>query len=170
MPSRSRPPSADEPRWLSEEEQRAWVGIGHLVVQLPNLLDAQLQRDAQLTMFEYFVLSRLSMAPDRRLRMSELSEVTGGSLSRLSNVVKRLEGRGYVVRRPDPSNRRYTNAFLTDPGWDKVVEAAPGHVDAVRRFVLEPLDAAQLDALADVGDRLRRRVAAECDGEDPAAR
>ena len=166
VPDRSRTRSTDEPRWLSPEEQDAWVGIAHLVVQLPNLLDAQLQRDAQLTMFEYFVLSRLSMAPDRRARMSELSDMTGGSLSRLSNVVKRLEERGYVERRPDPSNRRYTNAFLTGPGWDKVVEAAPGHVDAVRRLVLEPLEAAQLEALADVGDRLRRRAEVACEGEE----
>src|SRR5204863_302166 len=84
-------------------------------------------------LFEYMVLSRLSMAPDRTSRMSELAEESGGSLSRLSNVIKRLEQRGFVRREPDPGDGRYTNAILTEPGWEKVVAAAPGHVAAVSR-------------------------------------
>lgn len=161
------PPSAtspaSEPRWLDDAEQEAWFGIGHLMIQLPGVLDAQLQRDSGLNLFEYFVLSRLSMAPDRSLRMGELSEVTGGSLSRLSNVVKRLEQRGYLSRRSDPDNRRFTIATLSESGWDKVVEAAPGHVAAVRRYVIDSLERAQLEALAGLGHQLLARLRGECD-------
>lgn len=160
-------PAVEAPRWLSEDEQRAWVALAHLVVQLPTLLDAQLQRDAELNLFEYFVLSRLSMSPDHTLRMSELSEMTGGSLSRLSNVVKRLEQQGFLERHPDPDNRRYTNAILSEAGLAKVVEAAPGHVAAVRRLVVDPLDERQVVALAEVAERLLSGINGACEDAGP---
>jgi len=128
-------------------------------LQLPAVLDAQLQRDAGIGFYEYSVLSWLSMSPERTLRMSQLAELTRGSLSRLSNVVKRLEQREFVRRAPDPTNGRYTNAFLTDAGWECVVRAAPGHVNAVRHFIFDPLSADQVEALRVtsglIADRIR---------------
>lgn len=155
MATRStRPTAAAAPRWLSDDEQQAWIAIAHLVLQLPGALDTQLQRDSGINLFEYSVLSRLSMASERTLRMSELAELAGGSLSRLSNAVTRLEQRGFVRREPDPANGRYTNAILSEPGWEKVVAAAPGHVAAVRHLVLDPLDATQITALGQIGEQL----------------
>lgn len=140
--------------WLTQEEQEAWRAISVLFLQLPGTLDRQLQRDSGLTMFEYFVLSGLSMSPDRTMRMSDLAQWSNGSLSRLSNVAKRLEQRGWIDRRPDPDDGRYTIATLTDAGWDVVVAAAPGHVEAVRRHVLAPLTPAQLRTVAAAGLRI----------------
>jgi DNA-binding MarR family transcriptional regulator len=155
----------DEPHWLDEEEQEAWLAVATLVFLLPGVLDRQLLRDANLSLFDYMVLSGLSMAPHRRQRMSELAEFANGSLSRLSNVVKRFEQRGWVVREPDPADGRYTVARLTDAGWDVVVAAAPGHVDAVRRHVIAPLTSAQLRSIAAAG----RRIAAALDDDTGCA-
>ena len=156
--------AAAAPRWLSDDEQRAWIAVANLIVQLPGALDAQLQRESGINLFEYMVLSRLSMTPDRTSRMSDLAEPTGGSLSRLSNVIKRLEQRGFVRREPDPGDGRYTNAILTEPGWEKVVAAAPGHVAAVRHLVLDPLGPDQIAALGEIGEQLRTHVRGECAG------
>ncbi|MHA3701188.1 MarR family winged helix-turn-helix transcriptional regulator [Jatrophihabitans sp. YIM 134969] len=153
---------AAEPQWLEDDEQQAWIAIATLLFQLPGTLDRQLQRDSGLTLFEYFTLSGLSMAPDRTMRMSDLALFTNGSLSRLSNVAKRLEQRGWIERHPDPDDGRFTNAVLTDAGWDVVVAAAPGHVAAVRRHVIAPLTPAQLRALATVAPR----IAATLDSDD----
>jgi DNA-binding MarR family transcriptional regulator len=87
--------------------------------------------------------------------MSELAEVANGSPSRLSNVAKRLEQRGWLTREPDPADGRYTVASLTDEGWQLVRDAAPGHVNAVRQLVIEPLTGAQLRTLRAIGRRLR---------------
>ncbi len=147
-------PSAPEGGWLATDEQEAWKAVVAIASLLPGPLDAQLQRDAGLSLFEYLVLSSLSMQPDRRARMSSLARLASGSLSRLSNVVKRLEARGLVHRCTDPDDGRFTVATLTDAGWDVVTAAAPGHVEAVRRHVVAPLDAGQLQALVDVAARL----------------
>ncbi len=152
-------PVDPEPRWLTEQEHNAWLGVATIAMQLPAVLDAQLQRDAGIGFYEYSVLSWLSMSPERTVRMSQLAELTGGSLSRLSNVVKRLEQREFVRRAPDPTNGRYTNALLTDAGWECVVRAAPGHVNAVRHFIFDPLSAEQVEALRVtsglIADRIR---------------
>jgi DNA-binding MarR family transcriptional regulator len=153
-------PAAAEPgpRWLTLDEQRTWRAMAGVVLLLPGVLDAQLQRDAGLSLFDYHVLSFLSMAEHRTLRMSELAQLANGSLSRLSNAVSRQERRGWVRRAPDPADGRYTNATLTDAGWELVVRAAPGHVAAVRQFVLDPLTAAQARALQAGAERILERL------------
>lgn len=159
---------AGGPRWLSDDELAAWMALAGMMIKIPGALDAQLQRDAGISTFEYFVLSGLSEAPGRTLRMSELAVFSNGSLSRLSHVVKRLEGRGWVRREPCPADGRYTNAILTDAGWEKVVASAPGHVAEVRRLVFDALTAARVRQLSEIGQRVLRRV--DPDGTCPDGR
>jgi DNA-binding MarR family transcriptional regulator len=153
MEDRDREPgwSADgEPPWLNPLETAAWMGLAGLLIKVPAELDAQMQRDAGMSLFEYLVLSHLSMAEGRAIRMSQLAELTNGSLSRLSNVVKRMEQRGWVRREPDPADGRFTIAILTEAGWDQVVDAAPGHVRAVRQTIIDRLNPAQLESVYEI--------------------
>src|SRR5215469_5416339 len=133
--------------WLAPDEQAAWRQLVALLFRLPGALDAQLQRDAGISNFEYMVLSGLSEAENRTLRMSDLAAMASGSLSRLSHVVSRLEAKGWVRREACPGDGRFINAVLTDDGWAKVVATAPGHVAAVRRLVADTLSPAELAAL-----------------------
>ncbi len=147
-----------EPRWLDAEERNAWLALVGLMIRLPAALDRQLQRDAQLTHFEYQVLAMLSDAPGRTLRMGVLAALVDASPPRLSQVVARLEVRGWVERRPDPGDGRYTLATLTAAGWDKVVATAPGHVAAVRALVFDPLTRTQVGQLERIGRRVLRAI------------
>jgi DNA-binding MarR family transcriptional regulator len=90
--------------------------------------------------------------------MSALATLAGSSLPRLSQVVARLEQRGWVRRTPDPADRRYTLATLTGQGQAKVTQAAPGHVQEVRRLVLDPLTKTQSRQLREIGQRIIRAV------------
>ena len=134
-----------------------------MTMRLLPALDAQLRRDAGISHFEYQVLAALSEAPERTLRMSDLAVLAEGSLSRLSQVVARLEKKKWVRRTPDPTDGRYTLAILTDDGWDKIVATAPGHVNEVRRLVIDPLTNTQLNQLTNIGQRIVRAI-------DPADR
>jgi DNA-binding MarR family transcriptional regulator len=149
-----------EPRWLDADERAAWLRLVMLLELMPGVLDAQLRRDADLSHFEYFVLAMLSEAPERTLRMTGLATMTNATLPRLSHVVSRLEDRGYVERRPCPQDRRATNAVLTADGWDKVVEAAPGHAGHVREQVVDALSREQLTELAEICDAMLARIPA----------
>ncbi|MFI9842826.1 MarR family winged helix-turn-helix transcriptional regulator [Nonomuraea sp. NPDC051941] len=147
-----------EPRWLTAEEMESWLALVTVLIKLPAALDGQLLRDAGISHFEYQVLAGLSMTPERTMRMSDLAVISEGSLSRLSHVVNRLEKRGWVRRTPDPDDGRYTLAILTGEGWEKVVETAPGHVEAVRGFVFDPLTKAQIRQLREIGRRITHAI------------
>jgi DNA-binding MarR family transcriptional regulator len=153
----------DEPRWLTGDERRAWMTLVGVMARLSGALDAQLRRDAGISHFDYTVLAALSEAPGRTLRMSTLAALAEGSLPRLSQVVARLEAKGWVQRTPDPSDGRYTLALLTADGVAKVVAIAPGHVEEVRRLVFDPLTKAQVHQLTAIGHRILRTI----DPEDP---
>ncbi len=143
-----------EPRWLDADEQRAWRALVAVMLRLPGALETQLQRDHGLSHFEYWVLALLSEAPDRRLRLSHLATHANSSLSRLSHVVTRLEGRGAVLRQPSLEDARATEAVLTDEGYRQVAAAAPSHVEEVRRRVFDHLDPRDVEHLARIGERV----------------
>ena len=140
--------------WLSEEQQAAWRPFVALLLRLPAALDAQLQKDAGITQFDYLVLSGLSEAPDRTLRMSELAATANSSLSRLSHVVSRLEAKGWVRREACPGDGRFINAVLTGEGWEKVKETAPGHVAAVRELLVGTLSENELIRLGAISAKV----------------
>jgi len=154
---------AVEPRWLSPAERAAWLGLIGVVELLPGALDAQLQREAGVSHFEYMVLAMLSEAPDHTLRMTALAAQTHSTLPRLSHVVTRLVNRGFVERIPCPQDKRATNAHLTDAGWQHVRSSAPGHVAAAREFVIDSLSAAQMEQLREISASILARL-------DPADR
>ncbi len=148
----------EEPRWLSAEEQDAWRQLAALLTRLPAALDAQLQRDSQLTHFGYFVLAMLSEAPDRSLRMSELAAQANSSLSRLSHGVTRLVAQGFVRRHRACDDGRGQVAVLTEAGFAKLESAARGHVQAVRTLVFDPLTPEQVGELGALSRTLLEQV------------
>ncbi len=137
----------DDVRWLTTRELQAWTRLEAVAELLPTALDQQLQRDADLSHFEYLVLAKLSEAPGRTLRMTQLAARTNATLPRLSHVASRMEARGYLTRERSQEDKRATLAVLTDAGWRKVVATAPGHVGAVRALVVDRLTPAQVAAL-----------------------
>lgn len=144
----------DETPWLDQTERLAWVRFAAVLELLPSALDAQLERDEQLNHFDYFSLAMLSEAPERTLRMTDLAAMTNATLPRLSRVANRLADAGYVRREPCPGDRRATNVVLTEAGWGKVVQAAPGHVRHVRALVVDALSARQLRQLSAISAQL----------------
>jgi DNA-binding MarR family transcriptional regulator len=155
VPRHAEPPPV---KWLTPAELDAWLSVVRLMTWLPWSIDQQLERDSNLGMVEYQVLAMLSESPARTMRMSSLAEVTNASLSRLSHLIKRLERRGLTRREPDPTDGRFTNAILTEEGFQTLVEAAPGHVAHVRSLVIDVLSPEQLRRLGRDAKRIMSRI------------
>ncbi len=162
-------PDTPTPAALAGDDLETWSALATVLEWLPAALDGQLQRDAQLTHFEYGVLYALAGAPDRTLRMSVLASYANSTLSRLSRAATRLESRGWVRREPDPVDGRFTLATLTDRGADKVDEATPGHVETVHRLVLDRLTQPQTRQLREISHRIMRAIREEDGWKPPAA-
>ena len=145
-------------QWLTAAEVDSWLSVVRLITWLPWSIDQQLRRDSGLAMVEYQVMARLSQSPERTMRMSSLADLANSSLSRLSHLVKRLEGRGYVLREPDPADGRFTNAILTDKGLQALTDAAPGHVAHVRSLVIDVQSPEQLRRVGLAADRIMSHI------------
>ncbi len=143
-----------ETRWLDEQEQRTWRGFLSATHLLFDQLERELQQDAKIPHGYYEILVRLSEAPGRALRMSELAENALSSRSRLSHAVARLEAAGWVRRRTCPTDRRGQVAELTDEGFAALAAAAPGHVEGVRTHLFDQLTPEQVGQLREISEAL----------------
>ncbi|EEP74252.1 MarR family transcriptional regulator [Micromonospora sp. ATCC 39149] len=141
-------------RWLNPDEQRTWRAYLAASRALMEKLDRELQRDAGMPHAYYEILVRLSEAPDRRLRMSDLADATGSSRSRLSHAAARLEASGWIRREDCPTDRRGQVAVLTDAGFAALAAAAPNHVEGVRRHLFDALSPAQVDQLRRISEAM----------------
>jgi DNA-binding MarR family transcriptional regulator len=141
----------DEPevRWLDSDEMRAWRAFIQATFLVPDQLDRELQQAFGVSLAEYEVLAFLSEAADGRLRMSELASSVLFTKSRLTHIVDRLAEAGLVRREPCPDDRRGSYAVLTEAGREWLRRAAPTHLDGVRRHLIDLLDAAQIEVLAE---------------------
>lgn len=147
-------PTPGATRWLSEDELQVWVGLVAVLELLPAQLDSRLRRVADLTYFDYYVLARLSEAPERTLPMSALATRTNATLPRLSHVARRLEARGMIERSTAHQDRRVTIVRLTQDGWDLLEATAPTHVEQVRELVFDRLSSEQVRQLGAITDTL----------------
>ncbi len=141
-------------RWLTPEEQLAWRAFLTACQTLFAAVDGQLARDSQIPHGYYEILVRLSEAPDRALRMTQLAEASTSSKSRLSHAVARLEERGWILRTDCATDRRGQVAQLTDEGFAALAAAAPGHVEQVRRSLLDHLSPEQVEQLRGISEAI----------------
>jgi DNA-binding MarR family transcriptional regulator len=165
-----------ETRWLTAGEQHAWRSFLTATQTLLSAIEGQLQHESGIPHGYYEILVRLSEAPGRALRMSQLAEASVSSKSRLSHAVARLEERGWVERLNCATDRRGQIAQLTDAGYAALEAAAPGHVEHVRRSMFDVLSAEQVVQLAAISEAIIAAADSpvgpgigcplECDGEE----
>ncbi|MBL0887485.1 MarR family winged helix-turn-helix transcriptional regulator [Myceligenerans indicum] len=156
-------------RWLDEWQQIAWRAFLAGNARFFEALGAAHDAELDLNIGEYTLLVQLSEQPDRTQRMSALADGLVLSRSRLTHTVTRMEQRGLVSRCAADGDRRGVNCRMTDLGYEALVAAAPGHVRAVRRLLVDVLDPEELEALgrimSKVGTAARRELsegAADC--------
>ena len=140
--------AADDPRWLTADEQAAWRAY----IRLAKMLLRQLDRDLHpfgLTSNDYEILVELSESPDHRLRMTELADLTAQSRSRLSHQVTRMEARGLVHRDACAGDKRGMFAVITPRGLATIERVAPYHVDSVRRHFMDQVSPEHLGLLTE---------------------
>jgi DNA-binding MarR family transcriptional regulator len=159
-----------ETRWLTAEEQHAWRVFLTANHTLFSIVEGQLQRESGIPHGYYEILVRLSEAPGRALRMSQLADASTSSKSRLSHAVARLEERGWVERIDCETDRRGQVALLTPAGFAALEAAAPGHVEQVRRALFDALSPEQVAQLCAISEAIVGAAdspigpAAVCDG------
>ena len=150
---------AKDVRWLDTDEQRAWRAWLDAHAALSARLNRELQAGAGLSLSDYDVLVHLTDVPEGRLRAFELGEGLQWEKSRVSRQVARMAARGLVAREASPEDGRGSYVTLTPAGRRAIEEAAPAHVELVRRLLFDGLSTAQVRTLATVSLSVVRRLA-----------
>ena len=142
--------------WLTDEQQRIWRGYLEMASRLQTAMHRQLQDDCELSLSDYNVLVALSEGGPRQI--NELGEVLTWEQSRLSHQLRRMRGRGLLVRHGSGDDRRRATVELTSDGRAALAAAAPGHVELVRQIVFDGLSAAQVRAFGSVIESVTSRL------------
>jgi DNA-binding MarR family transcriptional regulator len=147
-------------RWLTDEQRRAWISYIRGSQVLDREVDQQLRQDAGLTHAEWEILSRLSEAPKRRLRMGALAGRIVAPKSRLTHQIDRLVARGLVRREQDANDHRGVDAVLTPAGTALLRKTAPGHLATVRAHFVDLLSPEDLTALGRIMQQIADQIGA----------
>ncbi|MEU9140898.1 MarR family transcriptional regulator [Streptomyces sp. NPDC048404] len=145
-------------RWLTAAEQRAWRSYLSASSLLEDAIDRRLQAEAGMPHLYYSILAKLSEAPERRLRMTDLAEAQKITRSRLTYAVTRLEKDGTVRREGCPTDKRGHMAVLTDEGMALLERVAPGHVETVRTAIFDHLTPEQVEQLDEICGTISRAI------------
>jgi DNA-binding MarR family transcriptional regulator len=146
---------------------RAWKALLDVTTGVLATLDGELQREHGLSLGEYEVLVHLSETPGHSLRMTDLAERLKLSPSGITRRIDGLVRDDLVERRQCPSDRRGSNAVLTEKGLSRLDEAAPTHVRGVRSHFVDQLSERQLANLTSALSAVvvdREAAAGGCDG------
>ncbi|MFJ3721098.1 MarR family winged helix-turn-helix transcriptional regulator [Streptomyces sp. NPDC090045] len=153
-------PASEPPRWLTDPEQDAWYAWRRMFPLVNAEIARDLSQDSGLSEADYDVLSVLGSTDGHRTRITALAELMQWSRSRLSHQLTRMEKRGLVRREEVATDGRGAEVVLTGAGVTAITEAAPLHVESVRRHLIDILTPEQLRTLAEVGELLRERKGA----------
>jgi len=129
---------------LDAEQQETWLAWMRVMLRMSHELNRQLQHDSGLSLADYHVLNALADSPDHRLQLSALAARISWERSRLSHHLQRMSERGLVERAASASDRRATDAVLTDTGEAELLAATPGHAVLIRTVFFDELDPALL--------------------------
>ena len=154
-------------KWLDDEEQRTWRAFVRLQKRLAAELNRQLQATANLSLADYDVLVQLTDAPEGRLRPYEMQKMLEWEQSRLSHHLGRMQRRDLVRREECASDGRGAYIVLTDAGRRAITDAAPDHVETVRRLFFDALKPSQVTALRRLTTQVLDNLSDESFRENP---
>lgn len=154
--------SSSPPAQFSSVETEVWIGLLETHKRLTRAVNAELEAEHGLTLSALELLARLSAADEQILRLTDLAERAGLSLSRVSRIVDILEGRGLVERRRCPEDKRARHVGLTPAGAELLETAQATHFSAVQASFFAHVEPAELAALAAVFGRLSPFAAGAC--------
>jgi DNA-binding MarR family transcriptional regulator len=150
-----------EVRWLSEGEQLAWRAFQEMQARLSAALARDLASHSKLSYPDYVVLVVLTDRPGGQLRLQELARQLGWEKSRTSHQVSRMLVRGLVEKYACGEDQRGALVVASEQGWREIEKAAPSHVEAVRRLVVDRLGAGELERLRAISSAVLEAVVEE---------
>jgi DNA-binding MarR family transcriptional regulator len=136
---------------MPDTDELVWDGLAALHTRVEQRLAKALQRQHGLGLSDYRALSRLAVADQGGMRISELADALGLNESSVSRLADRLEEAGLTERCVCEDDRRGVYAFITDAGREQLQSATPTYrtqlAAALDQAAADPALAAPVNAL-----------------------
>ncbi len=128
----------------------AWRTYFEGSAMLAAALERRLKDACGLDLADFNILLLLSEAEGERMRMGTLARQLAFAPGRLTYRMQQMETKGWVRRTPSETDRRGTDAGLTDEGRRTLRRARPLHARHVEELFLSRIsddDAAHLEGI-----------------------
>ena len=146
------------PKWLTPAEMAAWRTFIETSGDLLRAIEKGLAPFG-LDRGDYQLLAMLSEAPDQRLRMCDLADslrlTRSGLTRRMDGVLKKK----LVTRVQSEEDGRVAFASLTPKGLELLKQAAPEHLESVRRLMIDLLSPSEIKAIAAAFGKISKNLA-----------
>jgi DNA-binding MarR family transcriptional regulator len=139
---------------LDPQQLGAYFAFSEAASLLQHQVEQHLRAEGDLSNVQFQLLARLSAA-EGRLTMTQLADGVVYSRSGLTYQAALLEKAGLITRAPSPDDERATLVTITGDGLALVRRILPGHVQVVRRLLIDPLSDDDMRQLGDIMTRLR---------------
>jgi MarR family 2-MHQ and catechol resistance regulon transcriptional repressor len=145
--------------WTSDPRVRAVRDLQQTFNALSAALTPVL-RSSGIGLLDFQALVCLADEPNGRMRMGELADSAGVTLSGVTRLVDRMERGQLICRDMDPGDRRATWAVLTPTGRDRLAAVLPAYLAVVESLFLAMLGSGPLGDLLSSLDTIRRGAGA----------
>jgi DNA-binding MarR family transcriptional regulator len=133
-----------------ERELRTWIQLVRTFGRMERRLEQVLERHG-LSIPQFDILATLGF--EQGITQQELAERLLVTKGNICGMIDRMEGNGWVERRPDAHDRRVKRLFLTRRGKAKLGETVPEEQVVLKRM-MSALSSVEIQALYELLDRL----------------
>ncbi|MFE3827345.1 MarR family winged helix-turn-helix transcriptional regulator [Streptomyces sp. NPDC059092] len=144
----------ETPRWLTPDEKAAWDSFIRMQEKLIGRLSRLVQAESGMSPADYIVLAKLTEEGAGRMRFLDLAKLVEWEKSRMSHQVTRMVKRGLVAREECADDGRGAFIVASPAGYKAIEDAAPLHVENVRRLFVDALSPKDLKTLAEISNRV----------------
>ena len=145
---------------LDPQQLGAYFVLMEAVSLLQHQVDQHLRTEGDLSNVQFQLLARLAEARGQ-LTMTQLADGVVYSRSGLTYQAGLLEKAGLITRRPSPDDERATLVTITEDGLALFARVLPGHIEVLRRMLLDPLSDGDVRQLGDIMTRVRDHMRAQ---------
>ncbi|WP_084297888.1 MarR family winged helix-turn-helix transcriptional regulator [Actinoplanes friuliensis] len=143
---------------MDAEQLGAYLALKDVSSLLEHAVEQQLRVDGGLSGPQFQILARLSAAPERRLRMTDVADSMVYSRSGLTYQAGQLEKAGLIKRTPGEDDERSIIVTLTPAGQARLDQVLPGHIEVVQSLLLTSLSRRDITTITEILGRVRDRM------------
>ena len=153
---------------LTSRELDSWRGFRFMVEETSLSVSRALSSATGMSGGQFGILSILASSPLHSLRQQELADAMRWDRTRLSHVLTRMAGRGWIERKK--AGRGVTLVVLSEVGRNEQQLAAPVLGRIVKERFFNRLSRAQLITLQEIREALEQVTTAESPRNDDVER